>query len=84
MTIATAWAGNYTHLLVIRILLGIFEAGLFPCITVYGVTYFTENRYLLMTYRREEIGRRMSYIFACSASPMHLIDDRHYQEHLEG
>ena len=58
LTLATAWAGNYGNLILIRILLGIFEAGLFPCITVY----------LLMTYRREEIGRRLSYIFACSVS----------------
>jgi MFS family permease len=32
-------------------------AGLFPCITVY----------VMMTYRREETGRRMSYIFMCAA-----------------
>jgi MFS family permease len=32
-------------------------AGLFPCITVY----------VMMNYRREETGRRMSYIFSCAA-----------------
>ncbi|RSH95815.1 hypothetical protein EHS25_000908 [Saitozyma podzolica] len=57
LTIATAFAKNYHGLLSIRILLGTTEAGLFPCV----------NMYLLMTYRREEIGRRLSYIYLCSA-----------------
>ncbi|OCF36238.1 hypothetical protein I316_02111 [Kwoniella heveanensis BCC8398] len=58
ITLGTAWAHNYHGLLAIRILLGAFEAGLFPCISVY----------IFMNYRREEVGRRMSYIFACSAA----------------
>lgn len=33
-------------------------AGLFPCIILY----------LMMTYRREETGRRVSYIFSCAVS----------------
>lgn len=73
LTLCTAWAGSYEHLIAIRILLGVFEgmscispyartrliglAGLFPCITVY----------VMMNYRREETGRRMSYIFSCAA-----------------
>ncbi|WWC65480.1 uncharacterized protein I303_108098 [Kwoniella dejecticola CBS 10117] len=57
LTIATAWATNYHGLLAIRILLGATEAGLFPCV----------NMYLLMTYRREEIGRRLSFIYVCAA-----------------
>ncbi|KAI9634393.1 major facilitator superfamily domain-containing protein [Dioszegia hungarica] len=57
LTLGTAWAKNYQHLMAIRVLLGVFEAGVFPCITVY----------VLMNYRREEAGRRMSYIFSCAA-----------------
>lgn len=70
LTLSTAWAGSYEHLIAIRVLLGVFEgelhlcgpgadvaAGLFPCITVY----------IMMNYRREETGRRMSYIFSCAA-----------------
>jgi MFS family permease len=68
LTIATAWATTYEHLIAIRVLLGMFEgethrrpllttAGLFPCITII----------VMMTYRREETGRRMSYLFSCAA-----------------
>ncbi len=32
LTIGTAWAGNYANLMAIRILLGMVEAGLFPCV----------------------------------------------------
>ena len=35
ITLATAWAGNYHHLIAIRVLLGVMEAGVFPCISVY-------------------------------------------------
>lgn len=35
ITMGTAWAKEYTHLIAIRVLLGVFEAGLFPCISVY-------------------------------------------------
>jgi len=57
LTICTAFAGSYGPLMAIRVLLGWAEAGIFPCI----VTYFT------MTYKREELGKRLSYIFSCSA-----------------
>lgn len=36
ITMGTAWAKEYTHLIAIRVLLGVFEAGLFPCISVYA------------------------------------------------
>lgn len=59
ITIATAFTKNYGQLIGIRVLLGLFEAGLFPCISVY----------IFMTYRREETGRRMAYIYVCLVSP---------------
>jgi MFS family permease len=58
ITIATAFTKNYGQLIGIRVLLGLFEAGLFPCISVY----------IFMTYRREETGRRMAYIYVCLVS----------------
>lgn len=57
LTIATPFSGSYGPLIGIRVLLGWSEAGVFPCIATY----------LTMTYRREELGRRLSYIFLCSA-----------------
>ncbi|KAK0469552.1 major facilitator superfamily domain-containing protein [Desarmillaria tabescens] len=57
LTIATPFSGAYGPLVAIRVLLGWSEAGVFPCIATY----------LTMTYRREELGRRLSYIFLCSA-----------------
>ncbi|KAK0435180.1 major facilitator superfamily domain-containing protein [Armillaria borealis] len=57
LTIATPFSGSYGPLMAIRVLLGWAEAGTFPCI----VTYLT------MTYRREELGMRLAYMFTCSA-----------------
>lgn len=34
LTIGTAWAKDYKHLIIIRLLVGLFEAGLFPCLTM--------------------------------------------------
>ncbi|CAD6583328.1 MAG: hypothetical protein CYPHOPRED_002339 [Cyphobasidiales sp. Tagirdzhanova-0007] len=57
LTLSTAWSHKFTGLVAIRVLLGCAEAGIFPSI----VTYFA------MTYRREELGRRLSYIFTAAA-----------------
>src|ERR1700738_4469074 len=52
---------NYTQLLVARIFLGIFEAGLFP-----GVNY-----YLSCWYKRNEFGIRAAIFFSAAAVPPH-------------
>lgn len=84
VTIGTAFVTNWGQLMAVRVLLGAFEAGesksssatlaltpywlgLFPCV----------NMYISMTYRPEEQGRRLSYVFSCAAircglpSPFH-------------
>ncbi|KAK0204994.1 hypothetical protein DFS33DRAFT_1273986 [Desarmillaria ectypa] len=50
LTIATPFSGSYGLLIAIGVLLGWSEAGVSPCIATY----------LMMTYRREELGRRCS------------------------
>lgn len=57
ITIGTAFATNYGHLIACRVMLGVLGAGLFPCLTVY----------IMMTYARNEVGRRMAYLYTCVA-----------------
>ncbi|KAM0755613.1 MFS general substrate transporter [Meredithblackwellia eburnea MCA 4105] len=57
LTLSTAWATSYDHMIAIRVLLGVTEAGLFPCL----------NLVLAMNYRPEELARRLSYVFSAAA-----------------
>lgn len=60
ISLGTAWAKNYAHLLVVRLLLGAFEGTIYPAI----------NMYLTICYRREQYARRFAYVFfaACISS----------------
>ncbi|CCF39072.1 major facilitator superfamily transporter [Colletotrichum higginsianum] len=55
--VGSAFVTNYAGLLATRLLIGVFESGLFPCLTLYLSTY----------YKREEQARRISYLFVASA-----------------
>jgi MFS family permease len=55
--IGAAFVQNYASLIATRLLLGAFESGLFPCLTLY----------LSMYYRPLEQARRVSYLFVASA-----------------
>lgn len=57
LTLGTGFTKNFNDLVAVRVLLGVAEAGLFPCV----------NIYLASCYRREEIARRLSYIFCAAA-----------------
>ncbi|KAG4260878.1 high-affinity nicotinic acid transporter [Fusarium proliferatum] len=52
-----AWITNYKGLYACRLLIGLFEAGLIPCINVY----------IGWVYKKSERGQRSSFIFAFSA-----------------
>lgn len=56
-TIFTGFIVNIAGLYVTRLVLGMCEAGLFPCL----------NLYLTMVYKREEMAKRVAYLFSCSA-----------------
>ncbi|KAI4939261.1 uncharacterized protein J4E92_000545 [Alternaria infectoria] len=55
--IGAAFIENYASLIATRLLLGAFESGLFPCLTLY----------LSMYYKPLEQARRVSYLFVASA-----------------
>ncbi|EUC42069.1 hypothetical protein COCMIDRAFT_104518 [Bipolaris oryzae ATCC 44560] len=55
--IGAAFVQSYASLIATRLLLGAFESGLFPCLTLY----------LSMYYRPLEQARRVSYLFVASA-----------------
>lgn len=55
--IGAAFINNYAGLLATRLLLGAFESGIFPCLTLY----------LSMYYKPLEQARRISYLFVASA-----------------
>lgn len=55
--VGSAFVTNYAGLLATRLLIGMFESGLFPCLTLYLSTY----------YKREEQARRISYLFVAAA-----------------
>lgn len=55
--IGAAFIENYASLIATRLLLGAFESGLFPCLTLY----------LSMYYKPMEQARRVSYLFVASA-----------------
>lgn len=55
--IGSAFVKNYAGLLATRLLLGVFESGLFPCLTLYLSTF----------YKKEEQARRISYLFVAAA-----------------
>lgn len=55
--IGGAFVTNYAGLLATRLLLGAFESGLFPCLTLYLSTF----------YKKEEQARRISYLFVAAA-----------------
>ncbi|QGN13723.1 high-affinity nicotinic acid transporter [Kluyveromyces marxianus] len=60
ISLGTAWVKDYGHLLLVRILLGAFEATIYPSI----------NMYLSMCYRREQYAIRFAWVFfaACISS----------------
>jgi MFS family permease len=55
--IGAAFIENYASLIATRLLLGAFESGLFPCLTLYLSTF----------YNPLEQARRISYLFVASA-----------------
>jgi MFS family permease len=55
--IGAAFIENYASLIATRLLLGAFESGLFPCLTLYLSTF----------YKPLEQARRVSYLFVASA-----------------
>ncbi|KAI1867761.1 uncharacterized protein JN550_006902 [Neoarthrinium moseri] len=55
--IGSAFMTNYATLIATRLLLGAFESGLFPCLTLYLSTF----------YKKEEQARRISYLFVAAA-----------------
>ncbi|KAF9871414.1 nicotinic acid plasma membrane transporter [Colletotrichum karsti] len=55
--VGSAFVTNYAGLLATRLLIGMFESGLFPCLTLYLSTF----------YKREEQARRISYLFVAAA-----------------
>ena len=56
ISIFTGFVQNYSGLIAIRLVLGIFEAGMFPAL----------NLYLTMIYNRKELAFRVSLIFIAS------------------
>ena len=56
VSIFTGFAQNYGGLVAIRLVLGVTEAGMFPCL----------NLYLTMIYNRKELAFRVSLIFIAS------------------
>lgn len=57
VVIGSAFMKNYGTLLATRLLLGAFESGLFPCLTLYLSTF----------YKPVEQAQRVSYLFVASA-----------------
>ncbi|SMQ51012.1 unnamed protein product [Zymoseptoria tritici ST99CH_3D7] len=57
VVIGSAFMQNYATLLATRLLLGAFESGLFPCLTLYLSTF----------YKPSEQAQRISYLFVASA-----------------
>ncbi|EXJ86744.1 hypothetical protein A1O3_03698 [Capronia epimyces CBS 606.96] len=57
VTIGTAFVRSFGSLVACRVLLGLCEAGFFPCLSLY----------ITMTYKREEQGLRLAYLFASSS-----------------
>ncbi|KAM0544112.1 hypothetical protein ACHAPJ_011994 [Fusarium lateritium] len=53
VTIGTAFIKNFHELIAVRLLLGLAEAGFFPCLSLY----------ITMVYKREEQGLRLAYLF---------------------
>lgn len=60
ISLGTAWVKDYGHLLLVRVLLGAFEATIYPSI----------NMYLSICYRREQYAIRFAWVFfaACISS----------------
>ena len=57
VTIGTAFVKSYGALLACRLILGLCEAGFFPCISLY----------ITMVYNRKEQGLRFAYLFAATS-----------------
>lgn len=57
VTIGTAFVSNYGQLLAVRLLLGLAESGLFPCLSLY----------LTQFYYRDEQAKRIALLFSASA-----------------
>ncbi|KAG4437500.1 hypothetical protein IFR05_007010 [Cadophora sp. M221] len=57
VTIGTAFVKSYGSLIACRLVLGLCEAGFFPCISLY----------ITMVYNRKEQGLRFAYLFAATS-----------------
>lgn len=57
ITVGSAFVNSYHHVIATRLLLGVFEAAIAPCISLY----------LTMVYMRDEYVKRQTFINACSA-----------------
>lgn len=57
VSICTSQCRNYYDLIACRVLLGVFESGLYPCV----------NMSLTLMFRRSQLAKRFSYVFAASA-----------------
>jgi MFS family permease len=57
LTIGTAFTKNFDQLAAIRVLLGMVEAAILPCILMY----------ITMTYNRDEYAIRNTYVFSAAA-----------------
>jgi len=57
LTIGTGFVNNFGQLVAVRVLLGMVEAVVIPCILVY----------ITMTFNRDEYAVRTTYIFVCAA-----------------
>lgn len=57
VTIGTAFVRSWESLLACRLILGLCEAGFFPCISLY----------ITMVYNRQEQGLRFAYLFAATS-----------------
>ncbi|ODQ58155.1 hypothetical protein WICANDRAFT_64300 [Wickerhamomyces anomalus NRRL Y-366-8] len=55
--IFSGFVKNFSGIVVIRLLLGLIEGGLFPCLTLYLAT----------VYQRNELAYRVSYLFSAAA-----------------
>ncbi|KAL7412091.1 major facilitator superfamily transporter [Mrakia frigida] len=57
VTLFSGFVNSFASLMVTRLLLGVFESGLFPCLTLYLSSF----------YKPAEMGKRVSYLFVASA-----------------
>lgn len=62
VSLCTGFIHNYAGLLATRLLLGAAEGGLFPALTLYLMTW----------YKREELAKRMCFLFGTVFPELHI------------